>query len=83
MRLAGSPANYSAPPNNLVPVMQIAHPTFNVKALKNDMGYVVEVRWPDGSSERLAGLYISREHAAEWVNKNGELWINQNQPSFH
>jgi hypothetical protein len=31
--------------------MQNARATFNVKALKNDAGYVVEVQWPSGRIE--------------------------------
>jgi hypothetical protein len=33
--------------------MPTVRPMFNVKALKNDMGYVIEAIWPDRPNESI------------------------------
>jgi hypothetical protein len=34
-------------------------------------GFSIEARWPEGSIERLAGLFLSAEAAEQWLKDGG------------
>jgi hypothetical protein len=50
-------------------------PVFSLRSLGNGAGYVIDVRWPDGTTEQLVGVFTSPGFATRWINDNRETWV--------
>jgi hypothetical protein len=55
--------------------MSDQEPTFSVQPLEYRPGYVVVATWPNGKSERLLGIYVTRHDAEEWIRGRSAPWL--------
>lgn len=46
-----------------------AGPEFKIREIENNQ-FVIDVLWPYGAVEQLVGMFVSREHAVQWLTKD-------------
>lgn len=44
-------------------------PEFKIREIESNQ-FVIDVYWPYGGVEQLVGVFVSREHAAQWLVKD-------------
>lgn len=49
-------------------------PKFQPLPAESGDGWCINVTWPNGKTEELAG-FINQYHALDWINRNSENWI--------
>jgi hypothetical protein len=63
--------------------MQNENPVFSVRSLGNGTDYVIDVRWPDGATEEVRGVFASPDDAAGWVNDSSDSWVRNRRMKIH
>jgi hypothetical protein len=63
--------------------MQNKNPVFSVRSLGNGTDYVIDVRWPDGATEEVRGVFASPDDAARWVNDSSGSWVRKRGMKIH
>ena len=44
-------------------------PEYRIREIEPNQ-FVIDVHWPYGAIEQLVGVFVSREHAAQWLVKD-------------
>lgn len=52
-------------------------PHFSVRQHDDRPSYVIDIRWADGATEQLHGLFVSREDAESWIEKESASALEQ------
>jgi hypothetical protein len=63
--------------------MAVRKPTFIVRALDDDAGYLIEAHWPDGEIEDVSGVHRTMDGAVKWLNEEAEPWVKDRQTTLH
>ncbi|KAA0075200.1 hypothetical protein [Tardiphaga sp. P9-11] len=50
-------------------------PIFATRKLDSGLGWVIDAVWTDEEIEQLIGVYITKEHAVDWIAQRSTDWL--------
>ena len=56
-----------------------ATPTLEIRCISHRQ-FVIDVRWPFGTSEQLIGVYSSWQHASDWLLNDASMTLGPMSP---